>query len=640
MRALWTCPELRPRWTRPRSRGRRSPRCRFALGTTARARPPRAPRATTRTGASRTALPSQTFSQDLDPPLVAVGLPHRRARRRESPLRGVSRAAQIHGLGARAKCYLRNKLDPFSLTQIKREIQIHSRVAHRSIVPFYGSFEDERGNVYLLLQFTRRGDVFNNLSAGGVFSEETTRAEIIQPVAAAVAYLHTNGIMHRDIKPENLLVGEVGAGVSVDGFRLCRPLPHERCVTRLGTTDYMAPEIVRCDKARRDALRAVDRSGYGPEIDCWAIGILAFECLVGRAPFESDSTEETYRRILAEEPDIPERASPEARDFIRRCLEKDPNRRLGALQMLSHPWMVGARQRRKTGGGGSAAVMGARRGSYSPRPRTLRLGPDRTPHSFGACRKGTCTPKRATEVRDRPRPVRVRSMAIRSGRFVSTGRLEDGGRGGERGRKMDEEMTCAERFLAVLAADEAARPGPGSGASSLGEEPSDWLRSKSTGRLGAPPSSAGGENFASSCTAARAPAAAPAARAWADSTGTSTRKRAREKRRERRRGTNLEATPERARREDASRAFFFVEKSESLRRTRASGAGARTILLSRLRRGPTFALRTSDAFSSPAYERRGGIRVGRRRLRPVPRRETSRLAVLCWLRSCARCSKP
>ena len=84
----------------------------------------------------------------------------------------------------------------------------------------------------------------------------------------------------------------------------------------------------------------MDRSGYGPEIDCWAIGILAFECLVGCAPFESDSTEETYRRILAEEPDIPEHVSPEARDFIRRCLEKDPNRRPGALQMLSHPWMV------------------------------------------------------------------------------------------------------------------------------------------------------------------------------------------------------------------------------------------------------------------------------------------------------------
>ena len=363
---------------------------------------------------------------------------------------GASRLSAVYraqhkstGLELALKCYLRNKLDPFSLTQIKREIQIHSRVAHRSIVPFYGSFEDERGNVYLLLQFMRRGDIFNNLSSAGVFSEETTCAEIIQPVAAAVAYLHTNGIMHRDIKPENLLVGEVGAGCQLTDFGFAVHYRTNRCVTRLGTTDYMAPEIVRCDKARRDALRAVDRSGYGPEIDCWAIGILAFECLAGCAPFESDSTEETYRRILAEEPDIPERVSLEARDFIRRCLEKDPNRRLGALQMLSHPWMVahvsGGRQEE----GGSAAVMGARRGSYSLAGRTA--------------------------------PAR---------NFPEV-RLEDGD-GGEanEGRKMDEEMMCAERFPEVLAADEVARPGPGSGASSLGKEPSDRLRSKSRGRLG------------------------------------------------------------------------------------------------------------------------------------------------------------
>ena len=356
---------------------------------------------------------------------------------------GASRLSAVYraqhkstGLELALKCYLRNKLDPFSLTQIKREIQIHSRVAHRSIVPFYGSFEDERGNVYLLLQFTRRGDVFNNLSsAGGVFSEETTRAEIIQPVAAAVAYLHTNGIMHRDIKPENLLVGEVGAGCQLTDFGFAVHYRTNRCVTRLGTVDYMAPEIVRCDKARRDALRAVDRSGYGPEIDCWAIGILAFECLAGRAPFESDSTEETYRRILAEEPGHPRTREPRGARF--------------------HP-----------------AVSGER-----PQPATGRVTDAVAPVDGGA-RFGGGDGRQARVVLAAGRAAPARNFP--------EARLEDGD-GGEanEGRKMDEEMMCAERFPEVLAADEAARPGPGSGASSLGEEPSDRLRSKSTGRLGA-----------------------------------------------------------------------------------------------------------------------------------------------------------
>ena len=170
-----------------------------------------------------------------------------------SRLSAVYRAQHNHGLGARAQVLPSNKLDPFSLTQIKREIQIHSRVAHRSIVPFYGSFEDERGNVYLLLQFTRRGDVFNNLSsAGGVFSEETTCAEIIQPVAAAVAYLHTNGIMHRDIKPENLLVGEVGAGCQLTDFGFA---VHYRTTVRHPARHYRLHGAGDCPVRQGEARR-------------------------------------------------------------------------------------------------------------------------------------------------------------------------------------------------------------------------------------------------------------------------------------------------------------------------------------------------------------------------------------------------
>lgn len=422
---------------------------------------------------------------------------------------GASRLSAVYraqhkstGLELALKCYLRNKLDPFSLTQIKREIQIHSKVAHRNIMPFYGSFEDERGNVYLLHQFMRRGDVFNALSsAGGVFSEEKTCAEIIQPVASAVAYLHTNGIMHRDIKPENLLLGEVGAGCQLTDFGFAVDYRRNRCVTRLGTTDYMAPEIVRCDKARRDKLRAMDRSGYGPEVDCWAIGILAFECLVGCAPFESNSTEETYRRILADEPEFPEHASPEARDFIRRCLEKDPNRRLGALQMLSHPWVVAHVSGGRREEAGSAAVTGARRGSYSLAPANALFGsgknttqlrgvPEGEVHTEeGGGGEGTSASGSRPFESDSERLLRLgasRSATAPAGKFPEV-RLEDGdGDGGEaeEGRKMDEEMVDAERFPEVLAADEVARPGPGSGAPSLRKEPSDRLRSKSLGGLG------------------------------------------------------------------------------------------------------------------------------------------------------------
>jgi serine/threonine protein kinase len=111
--------------------------------------------------------------------------------------------------------------------------------------------------------------------------------------------------MHRDIKPENLLISDGGDSCLLTDFGFALDYKKSKCVTRLGTTDYMAPEIVRCDKARRDELRALGKNGYGPEVDCWAIGVLAYECLVGTAPFEGGTTtEETYARIL--EGNVPE----------------------------------------------------------------------------------------------------------------------------------------------------------------------------------------------------------------------------------------------------------------------------------------------------------------------------------------------
>jgi serine/threonine protein kinase len=113
-----------------------------------------------------------------------------------------------------------------------------------------------------------------------------------------------------------------------------------QCKTRLGTTDYMAPEIVRCDKAMRDRLRAENRSGYGPEVDCWAVGVLAYECLVGAAPFEGGGTNEVYARILTGKYHLPDRFTPEAVDFIAKALDLDPRTRMSAEQMLRHPWIT------------------------------------------------------------------------------------------------------------------------------------------------------------------------------------------------------------------------------------------------------------------------------------------------------------
>ena len=97
------------------------------------------------------------------------------------------------GMDVALKCYLGHKLDAFTMTQVRREIEVHGAVTHRSIATFHGSFE-EGGNICMLHEYARRGDVYNALSAaGGVFSEQKTAAQIVHPVASAVAYLHARG---------------------------------------------------------------------------------------------------------------------------------------------------------------------------------------------------------------------------------------------------------------------------------------------------------------------------------------------------------------------------------------------------------------------------------------------------------------
>ena len=64
------------------------------------------------------------------------------------------------GMNLALKCYLRDKVDPLTLSQIRREIDIHAVVSHPAITNFYGSFEDDRGNIYLLHEYAKKGDVF------------------------------------------------------------------------------------------------------------------------------------------------------------------------------------------------------------------------------------------------------------------------------------------------------------------------------------------------------------------------------------------------------------------------------------------------------------------------------------------------
>jgi len=144
---------------------------------------------------------------------------------------------------------------------------------------------------------------------------------ILSGIAAGVGYLHEQGIVHRDLKPGNVFeehgrikVGDVGLAKFISESHRSG---HTQSV---GTVYYMAPEIAH--------------GRYGREVDVYALGVILYEMLTGKVPFDGESTGEILMKQLTQVPDLS--AIPaKFRAVLERALEKDPARRTAGMQQLA-----------------------------------------------------------------------------------------------------------------------------------------------------------------------------------------------------------------------------------------------------------------------------------------------------------------
>ena len=185
----------------------------------------------------------------------------------------------------------------------RNEIEIHCRLHHPSIVRMAAYFQTAE-RLFSVLEYVEGCELFQLMEQrGGRLSEATVRTVMWQLVQA-LGYLQKRNIIHRDIKPENLLHSAATGKVLLCDFGWA---VHSRDgwedesswrTTTCGTLDYLAPEIVRA---------ATDGTRYAEKVDNYAAGVLAYELLVGRAPFaptgavedEEEAQRETMRRIVS-----------------------------------------------------------------------------------------------------------------------------------------------------------------------------------------------------------------------------------------------------------------------------------------------------------------------------------------------------
>jgi eukaryotic-like serine/threonine-protein kinase len=231
--------------------------------------------------------------------------------------------------------------DPDRVARFEREAQVVASLNHPNIAVIHG-FQESDGVRALVLELVE-GETLGEIIARGPVPLADALA-IARQIADALEAAHDKGIVHRDLKPDNVKVTPEGK-IKVLDFGLAKMLEPEPARhpsfagtmsptlsihatyggVILGTAAYMSPEQARG--------KPVDR-----RTDIWSFGCVLFEMLTGRQTFEAGETiSDAVAHILTREPDwnaLPAKTPPHVRTLLRRCLQKDPSKRLPHIGLV------------------------------------------------------------------------------------------------------------------------------------------------------------------------------------------------------------------------------------------------------------------------------------------------------------------
>src|SRR5688572_145068 len=215
---------------------------------------------------------------------------------------------------------------PERLARLEREAQSLAAVSHPNIASVHG-LEEHGGIRYIVLELVAGETLEERLHKGPVPLEHALRIAV--QIAEALEAAHEKGVIHRDLKPANIKVTPEGR-VKVLDFGLAKTLPttvdggstaltmHGDAPGLMGTPAYMSPE-----QARGEIV--------GPRTDIWSFGVVLYELLTGRSPFDRGTLNETLARVLEVQPDLsalPPSTPASVRHLLKRCLEKEQKRRV------------------------------------------------------------------------------------------------------------------------------------------------------------------------------------------------------------------------------------------------------------------------------------------------------------------------
>jgi serine/threonine-protein kinase len=208
--------------------------------------------------------------------------------------------------------------DPELRRRFLREAQLAGRLSHPNVVRVLGQGE-EAGRPYIVLEHVDGRSVGEELARVGRFPPERA-CELGAQAAAGLAAAHEQGLVHRDVKPQNLLL-TADDGLKVTDFGIARASDGTQLTqigTILGTTAYLAPEQAAGQEAAAPA-------------DVYGLGVVLYELLTGRPPYEASSVAELVLARGSRDPVPPGELAPgipvDVESLVLRCLRPEPELR-------------------------------------------------------------------------------------------------------------------------------------------------------------------------------------------------------------------------------------------------------------------------------------------------------------------------
>ncbi|XP_052247535.1 peroxisomal carnitine O-octanoyltransferase-like isoform X2 [Dreissena polymorpha] len=215
----------------------------------------------------------------------------------------------------------------------RTEIGILLKITHENVIRLKEIYETP-SQILLVLDLVTGGELFERIVNKGHYCEKDA-AFAVKEMLGGVQYLHENGIIHRDLKPENLLYesSAADAKLKIADFGLSKIIEEQvKANTVCCTPGYCAPEVVTGRL-------------YSTQVDLWSIGVIAYILLCGYEPFNHDSEQQMYKKIVKGDYEFNstywDKNTINSKDLISRLLKVNDKERLTAEEALRHPWVRG-----------------------------------------------------------------------------------------------------------------------------------------------------------------------------------------------------------------------------------------------------------------------------------------------------------